>query len=196
MTDDSVIAFLKKRQSVPLSMIKGPGPDETQLNTLLEIAMRVPDHGRLEPWRFIIYRPEHAKNIGDLLLRRARQLRSDMPESEFERERKRLNRAPLAIGVVSKPHNHPTIPQWEQFLSAGAAAMNLVSAATAMGFAANWVTGWYSDDQEGRQILGLAPEERMAGIVHIGSCDREIAARPRPDTAALASEYAGPYEGD
>ncbi|MFZ2100231.1 MAG: nitroreductase family protein, partial [Oricola sp.] len=84
-------------------------------------------------------------------------------------------------------------PGWEQFLSAGAVAMNLVHAANAFGYAANWVTGWYSDDEKGRAILGLAPNERMAGVVHIGTCERDFPDRPRPDVDALVSDYAGPF---
>ena len=118
-----------------------------------------------------------------------------MADDQVERERTRLRRAPVAIGVVSVAREHETIPAWEQFLSAGAVAMNLVHAANAFGYCANWVTGWYSNDEKGRAILGLSPDERMAGIVHIGSCDREIAERPRPDVDSLISDYAGEYGG-
>lgn len=189
----SVADYLKTRQSVPLSMMTGPGPDEAQLREMLTIAARSPDHGRLEPWRFIIYREEAGRAIGEKLAVRAQERNGPMTEDQIERERKRLLRAPVAIGVVSVIKESESIPVWEQFLSAGAVAMNLVHAANALGFAANWVTGWYSDDESGRAILGLAPAERMAGIVHIGSCPREFPDRPRPDVASLISEYSGEY---
>lgn len=191
----SVVEYLKTRRSVPLTMMCGPGPDAGSLHEMLEIAARTPDHGRLEPWRFIIYREAAGREIGEKLADRAQELNGPMAEDQVERERNRLLRAPVAIGVVAVTKEHEKIPAWEQFLSAGAAAMNLVHAANALGFCANWVTGWYSDDEKGRAILGLAPDERMAGIVHIGSCDREIADRPRPDVGALTEEYSGEYRG-
>jgi nitroreductase len=191
----SLADYLKTRQSVPLTMIAGPGPDESQLREILAIAARSPDHGRLVPWRFIIYRDAAGREIGEKLAVRAQERNGPMPEDQIERERNRLCRAPVAVGVVSSVKESDKIPDWEQFLSAGAVAMNLLHAASAFGFAANWVTGWYSDDEKGRAILGLAPHERMAGIVHIGSCDREIADRPRPDVDALISDYAGEYGG-
>lgn len=191
----SVVEYLKTRRSVPLTMFCGPGPDSEQLREILEIAARSPDHGRLEPWRFIIYREAAGRAIGEKLAIRAQELNGPMAEDQVERERNRLLRAPVAVGVVAVTREHEKIPEWEQFLSAGAVTMNLVHAANAFGFCANWVTGWYSDDEKGRAILGLAPEERMAGIVHIGSCEREVADRPRPDVDALISEYSGEHGG-
>lgn len=190
--NEAAVAFLAGRKSVPLSQFTGPGPDEAQLMQLLTIAARAPDHGRLEPWRFILYRDADGAAIGEQLAALSKKLRPETPEEELERDRNRLRRAPIAVGVVSTPKDHDRIPQWEQFLSAGAVAMNLVSAATAMGFAANWVTGWYSDDAEARAILGLHPHERMAGIVHLGHCERDIPERPRPDIASLVNAYQGP----
>ncbi|WP_306025538.1 nitroreductase family protein [Oceaniradius stylonematis] len=189
---ESVLSFLEHRKSVPLSQFRGPGPDEPTLRRLISIATRVPDHGRLEPWRFIIYRPEHGARIGEALAELALRRNPHMREDELDRERKRLSRAPVAVGVVSTAAEHERIPVWEQFLSAGAAAMNLVTAATAHGYAVNWVTGWYSDDAEARAVLGLSPHERMAGIVHIGDYDTMVPDRPRPDTDALISTYGGP----
>ncbi len=190
----SAIEYLRNRKSVPLTMMTGPGPDEAELRDMLTIASRSPDHGRLVPWRFIIYRDEDGRSIGEKLVERAVERQGPLPDDQLERERNRLRRAPVAVGVVSTAAPHETIPEWEQFLAAGAVAMNLVHAASALGFAANWVTGWYSDDERGRAILGLSPEERMAGIVHIGNCDREIAERPRPDVDTLISGYSGVFE--
>ena len=193
MLNETVLQFLAQRQSIPLSMFKEPGPDDKTLHRLLQIALRVPDHGRLEPWRLIVYRPEDALAIGEKLAARAVEMRGTLSDADLEREKNRLNRAPVAIGVVSTVDESSHIPEWEQFLSAGAVCMTLINAATAAGFAANWVTGWYSDDAKGRAILGLATSERMAGIVHIGSTDATIPERPRPDIAAKVSNYAGQY---
>jgi nitroreductase len=98
------------------------------------------------------------------------------------------------IGVVHVPRDNPKIPQWEMLLSGAAAAMNLVIAANAMGYGTNWITNWYSDDAEGRRILGLAPQERVVGFVHIGSFAGEAFERPRPDTPTLYADYSGPWK--
>lgn len=188
----AALEFLKSRKSVPLTQFTGPGPDEAQLAELLVIAARVPDHGRVEPWRFIIYRGDAALAAGAAIADLAVKRRGELPEAELERERNRLNRAPLAVGVISSVNAESHIPDWEQFLSAGAAAMNLLSAATAAGFAANWITGWFCDDEEGRAIIGLEPQERVAGIIHIGNHDVKIPDRPRPDVGAITSTYQGP----
>lgn len=193
--DTNVIQYLKTRKSIPLSVMGGPGPEADELREILDIAARSPDHGRLEPWRFIVYREAAGREIGEKLAARAQEMRGELSRDDLERERNRLLRAPVAVGVVSRTRAHETIPTWEQFLSAGAVAMNLVHAANAYGYKANWVTGWYSDDARGRAILGLSPEERMAGIVHIGSCDRDIPERPRPDVDALISDYSGEHGG-
>lgn len=192
--NSAVLDFLSTRKSVPLSHMGEPGPSGQQLARMLELAVRVPDHGRLTPWRFIVYPAHVGEDIGERLADLATRRDPDKPETELERDRKRLLRAPVAIGVVSRPQHHDTIPDWEQFLSAGAVAMNLVHAALASGFAANWVTGWFCDDAEGRAILGLAPRERMVGIVHIGSTDRDVPERPRPQVGEIISVYDGPYE--
>ena len=97
--------------------------------------------------------------------------------------------------MVSSPKDNPKIPQWEMFLSAGAAAMNLVLAANALGYGTNWITNWYSDVAEGRALLGLAPHERVAGFVHIGTYAGVAPERPRPEVDTLYSDYAGPWEG-
>lgn len=190
---EAVLAFLERRKSVPLTQFREPGPDAGELRRLIAIAARVPDHGRLEPWRFIVYRPDAGARIGEAFAALVKRRNPDATKDELARERNRLRRAPVAVGVVSTAAPHARIPQWEQFLSAGAAAMNLVTAANAAGYAVNWVTGWYSDDAGGRAILGLASHERMAAVIHIGSYDTAIPDRPRPDVDSLISDYEGPF---
>jgi len=187
MPHEELLRFLERRRSVPLTQFTGPGPDDAELRRLLAITARVPDHGRLEPWRFIIYRPQTGRAIGAKLAELAQTINGPLREDELDKERNRLARAPVAVGIVSATKEHERIPDWEQFLSAGAAAMNLVTAATAHGFAANWVTGWFCDHPEGRAILGLSPHERVAGIVHLGHVAVPIPGRPRPDVGALSS---------
>lgn len=190
--NESALNFLENRKSVPSSAFRAPGPDPDQLARIISIATRVPDHGRLEPWRFIIYRLEQGAAIGEALAARALEINPDIHSQDLEREKTRFAKAPLTIGVISKAKAHPKIPEWEQFLSGGAAAMNICYAAEALGFGVNWVTGWYSDDAKARHILGLEEAERVVGFVQIGSFDNKVPDRPRPDIDTLISEYSGP----
>ncbi len=189
-----VIDFLLTRCSTPISAIGLPAPTDEEIETMIRIASRVPDHGRLAPWRFILYRGKAREAIGEALVSLAEERQGSMNDSQKDKERTRFSRAPLVIGVVFRPVEHH-IPQWEQFLSAGAAAMNLLHAATGMGYAANWISNWYADDEKGRALLGLAPHERVAGFVHIGSSQTKVPERPRPDVKDLISDYTGPWKG-
>lgn len=189
-----IIDFLLKRTSAPIPELKEPAPTDAQIDTLIRIATRVPDHGRLTPWRFILYRGDARHEIGEKLAALAEQREGPLSEPRLAQERARFSRAPLVIGVVHVPKENPKIPQWEMLLSGGAAAMNMVIAANAMGFHTNWITNWYSDVPEGREILGLSPQERVIGFVHIGTFAGEIQDRPRPDARTLVSDYSGPWK--
>jgi len=183
------------RKSAPIQDLREPGPGDEEIATMIRIASRVPDHGRLAPWRFILYRGEMRHKVGEKLAALAEKREGPLSDARREQERTRFSRAPLVIGVVSTPRPSPKIPQWEMLLSGGMAAMNLMIAANALGYGANMVTNWYSDIEEGRAILGLAPDERVVGFVHIGTHSGEIPERPRPDPATLVSDYAGPWGG-
>ena len=189
-----VIDFLLARRSRPIGELKEPAPTAAEIETMLAIASRVPDHGRVVPWRFILYRGEARHHIGERLLALAEQRDGPLPENRRQQELTRFSRAPLVVGVVSSPREHPKVPQWEMFLSGGAAAMNLLLAANAHGYGAAWITNWYADDDEGRRILGLAPHERVIGFVHIGSFDGEVQDRARPELSQIVADYAGPWE--
>ena len=191
-----IIDFLLTRSSAPIPELREPAPNDAEIDTLIRIASRVPDHGRLAPWRFILYRGEVRAQIGEKLAALAEQREGPLSDSRRDQERARFTRAPLVIGVIHTPKENPKIPQWEMLLSGGAAAMNLVVAANAMGYRTNWITNWYSDVPEGREILGLAPHERVVGFVHIGTFKGEIVERPRPDPATLVSDYSGPWKHD
>ena len=157
---------------------------------LLTIASRVPDHGKLVPWRFIIFEGEARQAAGDAI---AAAFRAKYPQANPEHvaaERSRLARAPLVIAVVSRAAPHVKIPEWEQVLSAGAAAMNLVLAAHALGYAASWITEWYAYDRGVLAALGLAEHERIAGFVHIGRAVASPEDRPRPALDTIASRFA------
>ncbi|HWK67008.1 MAG TPA: nitroreductase [Rhizobiaceae bacterium] len=188
-----IVDFMLNRSSAPIPELREPAPSDAEIETMIRIASRVPDHGRLEPWRFILYRGDARLAIGEKLAALAEQREGPLGEGRRQQEMSRFSRAPLVIGVVSSPKDHPKIPQWEMFLSGGAAAMNLVIAANALGYATNWITNWYSDVEEGRRILGLAPHERVVGFIHIGTFDKTAPERQRPNVSALYADYSGPW---
>jgi len=190
-----ILDHLLTRNSAPIPELKEPAPSDAEIETILTAATRVPDHGRLAPWRFIIYRGEAREKIGEGLAALAEKREGPLPEARRNQELTRFSRAPLVIGVISSPKDNPKIPQWEMFLSGGMAAMNLMLAANALGYGTNMITNWYSETEEGRALLGLAPHERVVGFVHIGTHDGPGFERPRPDVKTLYADYSGPWKG-
>jgi nitroreductase len=190
-----IIDHLLTRSSAPIPELKEPAPSDQEIETILTAATRVPDHGRLAPWRFILYRGDARARVGELLLDLAEQREGPLPEGRRNQELTRFSRAPLVVGVISSPKESPKIPQWEMFLSGAAAAMNLVHAANALGYGTNWITNWYSDTEEGRAILGLAPHEQVVGFIHIGTYEGQPFERPRPDVKTLYADWSGPWRG-
>ena len=183
------LELLKTRRSLKPIELTGPGPDPEQLATLLTVASRVPDHGKLAPWRFIVFEGKARLAAGDPI---AAVFQAQHPEATAEQvafERNRLARAPLVIAVVSRAGPHVKIPEWEQVLSAGAAAMNLVTAAHALGYGACWITEWYAYDRQVVDALGIGPNERIAGFVHVGTPVRAPEDRPRPALDSIVSRY-------
>src|SRR3989440_5058465 len=163
------IDLLKTRRSVKPIELTGPGPAAGELETLLTVASRVPDHGKLTPWRFIVFDGDARLKAGAVI---ETIFKADHPEATPDQiafERNRLARAPLVVAVVSRAAPHVKIPEWEQVLSAGAAAMNLVNAVYALGYGASWITEWYAYDRRVLTALGVLPHERIVGFVHIGT---------------------------
>lgn len=187
MTD--ALPLLSTRRSVKPIELTGPAPSAADIETLLTIASRVPDHGKLAPWRFILFDGDARKQIGEKLVDAFKADRPDASAEQIEFERNRFARAPLVIGVVSRAVPHVKIPEWEQVLSAGAAAMNLLTAAHAMGFAGSWITEWYAYDPRILKALGLSDNERIAGFVHIGHPARPPEDRPRPPLSEIVTRY-------
>jgi nitroreductase len=183
------IDLLKTRRSVKPLELAAPGPTPEQLDTILTIACRVPDHGKLAPWRFIVIEGEARHAFGETLAKIFRASHPDATAEQIDFERKRLARAPLAIAVVSRAAPHAKIPEWEQMMSAGAAAMNLLNAAHALGFAACWLTEWYAYDRQALDALGLSPTEKIAGFIHIGTPARPPEDRPRPALSDVVTRY-------
>jgi nitroreductase len=183
------LKLLTTRRSFKAAELGEPGPSAVEIDTLLTIASRVPDHGKLTPWRFIVFEGEARRAAGAVIAATFRKKYPDAKPEQVEAERGRLLRAPLVIAVVSRAAPHEKIPEWEQVLSAGAAAMSLVLAAHALGYGANWITEWYAYDRGVLDALGLAPHERIAGFVHIGRPPGPPEDRPRPPLDEIATRF-------
>ena len=183
----SALDLLKTRRSVKPIEMDGPGPSAAEIDTILTIASRVPDHGKLAPWRFIVFESDARRSAGEKLAVVFKANNPQATDDQVAFERNRLARAPLVIAVVSRAAPHAKIPEWEQQMSAGAAAMNLVIAANAMGYATAWLTEWYAYDRKVLDALGLAPHERMAGFVHIGKPQKPPVDRERPQLASIVT---------
>ncbi len=185
------IELLATRTSRRAATLTAPGPSTAEIDQLLTIACRVPDHGKLTPWRFIVFEGDARFAAGAAIAAAFRAKNPDAKPEHVEFERNRLAHAPLVIAVVSRAAPHAKIPEWEQVLSAGAAAMNLVLATHALGYGANWITGWYAYDRGVLDALGLAPHERIAGFIHIGTPSGPVADRPRPPLSEIVTRFSG-----
>ena len=183
------LELLKIRRSVKPREMSGPGPSPDEIETILTIGARVPDHGKLTPWRFIVFEDDARARAGDVIARVFAKRNPTAPIAEIEIEKRRMMDAPLVIAVVSFTRPHPKVPAWEQELSAGASAMNIVTAATALGYGANWLTGWFAFDRDVLDGLGLKPEEKLAGFIHIGRSEKPAEDRPRPALADIVTRF-------
>ncbi len=176
---NDIALFLRTRRSTVAADITAPGPDDAQLAHIMEAACRVPDHGKLTPWRFILFQGAGREAFADWLTQCWRQdnagatTDAPVPEANFVRN------VPLVIAAIFSPVDHPRIPAWEQQLSTGAACLNLLNAAIAMGFAAQWRSGWPAYHAQVAEHLGLGPHERIAGFIYIGT--RRADATPMSD---------------
>lgn len=181
--------YLLSRRSVGPAFLNDPGPSADELATLLTIATRVPDHGKLTPWRLVVFAGDDRRAAGEALASILEHRNPDMDQQSLEVERNRFLPAPLTIGVISSPKPSDKIPEMEQLLSAGNVAFNLVHGAFALGFAATWVTRWFSFDGEAAAVLGAGSGERFVGFVHIGTPAIVPEDRPRPDLASVVTRW-------
>ena len=182
-------SLLLRRRSVAPHLLGGPPLDPGELDRLLTIAARVPDHGKLAPWRFLVIAGEARARLGDRIAAAFQADEPDAPADRLATERNRLSRAPTVVAVVSRARPHAKIPEWEQVLSAGAVCMNLVVAASALGYGAQWLTGWAAYERRALDIVGLAAHEKIAGYVHIGTPTERLSDRPRPALADIVSHW-------
>ncbi len=183
------VKLLALRRSTPADFLRAPGPDAPTLTEILTIAARAPDHRRVTPFRFIVFEGEGRGRFGETL--KAAFLANDpgAAEARIEYERDRFMRAPVVIAVISRvDHEHRT-PEWEQLMTAGAVGQNLLLAASAHGFAAQWITEWYAYDENVIKALGLEGNERIAGFVYIGTAKEAPKERGRPDLQSIVTYY-------
>ncbi|TNF58037.1 MAG: nitroreductase [Rhodobacteraceae bacterium] len=184
--NQAALDFLLTRRSRPAKTLGTPVPDRAQLTELLTAAARSPDHGKLEPWRFIVLEGGAFARLSDLVGRRGAEIGKS--EEDIAKARNQYDMAELAVVVVESPKTSEKIPAIEQTYSAGAVCLALLNAALAAGWGANWLSGWPSHDAAFRaEGFGLAPHERIAGIIHIGTETAVPPDRPRPDIATLTT---------
>ncbi len=183
------LELLKTRRSVKPREMIGPGPSPAELDTILTIGARVPDHGKIVPWRFIVFEGDGRLRAGDVIAQVFAAKNPDATAEQIEVERRRLADAPTVVGVVIGARPHPKVPAWEQELSAAASAMSIVLAANALGFVANWLTGWMAYDRDVLKGLGLTDNEKLIGFVYIGRAARAPEDRPRPVVADLVTRF-------
>jgi Nitroreductase len=188
-TDSGTVNLLLSRRSSTAADMVAPGPDAEQLQTILAAGHRVPDHGKIGPWRFVIFEGEARTKFGQMVAAIFAVKNPEASEKLLEFESQRFNRAPLVIAVISSPVDHPKVPQWEQLLSAGACCQNMLVAATAMGFGAQWLTEWYAYDDDVNNALNLNANEKIAGFLYFGSRTKPADERVRPDLAERVRHF-------
>jgi nitroreductase len=181
--------LLLRRRSASAKAMTEPGPSAEDLQLILKAGVRVPDHGKLAPWRFLVFDGEARAEFGAVLERVLMEREPDAGDVRREIERKRFMRAPLVVAVISSPNAAKPIPEWEQRLSAGAVCQNMVIAATALGYGAQWVTEWCAYDEAVVAALGLSGEERVAGFLYLGTSGEPLRERERPEVASLVRHW-------
>ena len=188
-TIDARLACLDRRRSTPARHLADPAPDHATLLRMLASAVRVPDHGKLVPFRFIRLQGEARHALGDLLAARTLHLQPDAADAVVEKDRARFSHAPVIVTVVARLTPGHKVPEQEQLLTAGSVCFALLQAAQALGFGAQWLTGWMAYDAAVAATLGLSADERIAGFIHIGTPKMEAPERERPDPALLLTDW-------
>lgn len=184
---------LDQRRSVPSMQLGEPGPDDATLLRMLQSAVRVPDHGKLVPFRFLRIAGGARAVLGEFLVERTLRRDPKAPEAVLEKDRQRFSYAPLIVAVVARLQRGHKVPEQEQLLTAGCVCFALLQAAQACGFGAQWLTAWMAYDEAVAAKLGLAQDERIVGFIHIGTPRLEAPERERPDPAALLTDWVGEH---
>jgi len=191
MLDSPALHALDARRSVPALQLGAPGPDPETLQRMLTSAVRVPDHGKKVPYRFLRIAGDARHALGEFLAQRSRERDPDASEAQVAKDRQRFSHAPLIITVIASPAPSPKVPEQEQLMTAGCVCFALLQAAQALGFGAQWLTAWMAFDPAVHAHLGLAAHERIAGFIHIGTPLTTVPERERPDPAALLQDWVG-----
>lgn len=190
MPDAALLAVLDQRRSTPSLQLGEPGPDAATVLRMLHSAVRVPDHGKLVPFRFIAIEGQARHALGDMLAARALQRDPQAPAAAVDKDRSRFSHAPLVLAVIARLHpDNPKVPEIEQWMTAGSVCFALLQAAQALGFGAQWLTGWAAFDADIAATLGLGGHEHVAGFIHIGTPKIDVPERERPDPAALLTHW-------
>jgi len=184
------LSLLSTRRSGKPRDLVAPGPNDAQLRQILEIAARTPDHGKLSPWRFVIVPADKRAALAETITAAYRAERPQAARLEIEALEQFATQAPALVVVLSSPKVESHIPLWEQQLSAGAACMNLLHAAHALGFAGGWLTGWAAYSDAVRDAFGAEPEQ-IAGYIFLGTPAKQLEERPRPDLQKIISTWQG-----
>ena len=191
MSDRPALEALLQRHSTPSRQLGAPAPDAGELELMLRAAVRVPDHGKLVPFRLLTLDDPARQALGAFLATRSAQ-RNPGAEAMIDKDRQRFAHAPLVVTVIARPQPHPKVPQWEQLLTAGCVCMNLLHAAHALGYGAQWLTAWMAEDRAVAEHLGLAADERIVGFIHIGTPKLDVPERERPALASIVSAWIPP----
>jgi nitroreductase len=181
MRNEAALQFLRDRRSVPAAQLQPPGPSPEQLREIIATAIRVPDHGKLTPWRLITLSGDTGARYGEALATLHARIDPEVPEKKLAKDRDRFAHSPVVLAVIARiDERHPKIPAQEQLLSAGCLAFNLLLSAQAAGFGAQWLTGWSCYDRDAAKLLGLADDERAIAYIHVGGRGTEPPERNRP----------------
>ena len=192
IADKALLDMLALRRSIKVAHLKAPGPTTDMLTAILQIGARVPDHGKLGPWRFIILAGDDRRAYGDLVADLVRQRSPNIDAEILKFEADRFGRTPVVVAVVSTAGPHVKIPEWEQILSAGAVCHNIMLATRGFGFGAVWLSEWSAYDREALALLGLQGTERLAGFIYMGTASEAPIERPRPDALTRISTWSPP----
>lgn len=185
---NSTLDLLARRRSVKPGQLVAPGPTPSELETILTIAARVPDHKKLVPWRFVVFEGESRARMGEVFTKACLAEDKEPPSPvRLEFERNRFLRAPLVVAVISRVVPHPAAPEWEQVLSAGAACFNLCLAANALGYGTNWISEWVAYSPSVAKAMDLTAGERIAGFIYIGTPTDKPDDRERPDLTKIVT---------
>ncbi|MBL4616729.1 MAG: nitroreductase [Robiginitomaculum sp.] len=184
-----VLDFLNQRRSTPLALLVEPGPQNDELNMILQLASRVPDHRRVVPWRFIIFSGAAKQQAAKVIGQRFLELNPQAYKNDADLESYKFSKAPVVIALIASSDSNHKTPVWEQSLTVGAVGQNLLLGSNAAGFAGVWLTCWYAYDQNIRQQFGVGNSEKIAGFFHLGTASENPVERPRPDMEQIISHW-------